>query len=152
MMITKLSIYQLYNLMKEYLSGSLSLSIRFQLKQLYEPSASSDIGFKSTQNYVYTYKARRSIRSSNCLSIHKIYPSIITIQYLSIFQVMNREARRLEKEIKEVLEEMSQDKESKTKLLTGRRVQLAEELKRVRMIQVNFQTKTKFSIRTYSRF
>ena len=34
---------------------------------------------------------------------------------LSLLQVMNREARRLEKEIKEVLEEMSSDEEIKVK-------------------------------------
>ena len=43
-------------------------------------------------------------------------------------QVMNREARRLEREIKEVLEEFAQDPEKKEKLLTGRRVHIAEEL------------------------
>lgn len=50
-------------------------------------------------------------------------------------QVINREARRLDKEIKEVLDEFSEDEEKKTILLTGKRVTLAEELIRVRQIQ-----------------
>lgn len=50
-------------------------------------------------------------------------------------QVMNTEAHRLENEVKEVLEDFSQDRYRKETLLTGRRVTLAEELKRVREIQ-----------------
>ncbi|XP_031635854.1 dynamin-like 120 kDa protein, mitochondrial isoform X4 [Contarinia nasturtii] len=50
-------------------------------------------------------------------------------------QVVNREARRLDKEIKEVLDEFSDDEDKKVQLLTGKRVLLAEELIRVRQIQ-----------------
>ncbi|XP_017839589.1 dynamin-like 120 kDa protein, mitochondrial isoform X3 [Drosophila busckii] len=50
-------------------------------------------------------------------------------------QVINREARRLDKEIKAVLDEFGDDEEKKAHLLTGKRVLLAEELIKVRMIQ-----------------
>ena len=52
-------------------------------------------------------------------------------------QVMNREARRLEREIKDVLEEFSQEPEKKLKLLTGRRVLLAEELSKFMRHSIN---------------
>jgi len=41
---------------------------------------------------------------------------------MSLLQVMNREARRLEKEIKEVLEEMSSDEE--IKVIKGNNISL----------------------------
>lgn len=50
-------------------------------------------------------------------------------------QVVNNEARRLERIIKEVLDEFGEDQDTLAKLLTGPRVQLAEELKKVRQIQ-----------------
>lgn len=43
-------------------------------------------------------------------------------------QIINREARRLDKEIKMVLDEFSDDEPRKEQLLTGKRVTLAEEL------------------------
>ncbi|XP_078420006.1 dynamin-like GTPase OPA1, mitochondrial isoform X4 [Cetorhinus maximus] len=50
-------------------------------------------------------------------------------------QLTNTEVRRLEKNVKEVLEDFAEDNGKKVQLLTGRRVQLAEDLKRVREIQ-----------------
>ncbi|KAL0810263.1 hypothetical protein ABMA28_010425 [Loxostege sticticalis] len=50
-------------------------------------------------------------------------------------QIGNREAARLDRDLREVLDEMSQEPEVKKKLLSGRRVELAEELKRVRQVQ-----------------
>ncbi|GAB1600130.1 dynamin-like 120 kDa protein, mitochondrial isoform X1 [Argonauta hians] len=50
-------------------------------------------------------------------------------------QVMNNEARRLERIVKNILEDMSEDKAQLKALITGKRVTLAEELKRVRQIQ-----------------
>lgn len=43
---------------------------------------------------------------------------------------MNIESRRLEKEIKETLDDFGSDQSKKEQLLTGRRVQIAEELSR----------------------
>ncbi|XP_031715356.1 dynamin-like GTPase OPA1, mitochondrial isoform X2 [Anarrhichthys ocellatus] len=50
-------------------------------------------------------------------------------------QLTNTEVRRLEKNVKEVLDDFGEDIEKKTHLITGRRVQLAEDLKKVREIQ-----------------
>lgn len=43
-------------------------------------------------------------------------------------QIINREARRLDKEIKSVLDDLSDDEDRKVQLLVGKRVTLAEEL------------------------
>uniref|UniRef100_A0A8D1D9T5 Dynamin-like GTPase OPA1, mitochondrial n=2 Tax=Sus scrofa TaxID=9823 RepID=A0A8D1D9T5_PIG len=47
-------------------------------------------------------------------------------------QLTNTEVRRLEKNVKEVLEDFAEDSEKKVKLLTGKRVQLAEDLSKQR--------------------
>lgn len=56
-------------------------------------------------------------------------------------QIINREARRLDKEIKMVLDEISDDDDRKVQLLVGKRVTLAEELSTIcekKIISISF--------------
>ncbi|CAF4352403.1 unnamed protein product, partial [Rotaria sp. Silwood2] len=50
-------------------------------------------------------------------------------------QISNIETRRLEREVKDILDDFSGDETLKANLLKGKRVDLAEELKRVRQVQ-----------------
>lgn len=47
-------------------------------------------------------------------------------------QIVNIEVRRLEREIKDILDDFAQDQHLKKELLTGKRVELAEELSKNR--------------------
>ncbi|KAF2979177.1 hypothetical protein EK904_004201 [Melospiza melodia maxima] len=51
-------------------------------------------------------------------------------------QLTNTEVRRLEKNVKEVLEDFAEDNEKKVMLLTGKRVQLAEDLSKYTLYSV----------------
>lgn len=61
-------------------------------------------------------------------------------------QVINREARRLDKEVKDVLDEYGDDDDKKQQLLTGKRVQLAEELSEFRFITMVYNSIPKLKI------
>ncbi|KAG5889645.1 hypothetical protein JTB14_028923 [Gonioctena quinquepunctata] len=83
----------------------------------------------------YLYYQQADVDCSDVVLFHRIQQMMKVTSNALRQQITNREARRLDKEIKEVLEDYSQDSDKKTALLTGRRVTLAEELKRVRQIQ-----------------
>ncbi|KAF2900853.1 hypothetical protein ILUMI_05331 [Ignelater luminosus] len=83
----------------------------------------------------YLYHQGAETECSDVVLFHRIQQMMKVTSNALRQQIMNREARRLDKEIKDVLDDYSQDNEKKEKLLTGRRVTLAEELKRVRQIQ-----------------
>ncbi|XP_044266135.1 dynamin-like 120 kDa protein, mitochondrial isoform X1 [Tribolium madens] len=83
----------------------------------------------------YLYHQQADVDCSDVVLFHRIQQMMKVTANALRQQITNREARRLDKEIKEVLEDYSQDSDKKETLLTGRRVTLAEELKRVRQIQ-----------------
>nr|XP_022908006.1 dynamin-like 120 kDa protein, mitochondrial isoform X1 [Onthophagus taurus] len=83
----------------------------------------------------YMYHQQMDVECGDVVLFHRIQQMMKVTANALRQQIMNREARRLDKEIKDVLEDYSQDAEKKQKLLTGRRVTLAEDLKRVRQIQ-----------------
>lgn len=85
--------------------------------------------------YLYHQGLESEIDCNDVVLFWRIQKMLQTTSNALRQQIMNAEARRLEKEIKEVLEDYSQDTDKKKQLLTGRRVVLAEELKRVRQIQ-----------------
>ena len=53
-------------------------------------------------------------------------------------QIVNIEVRRLEREIKDILDDFSQDQNVKKRLLKGKRVELAEELSKHCVNKLNF--------------
>ncbi|GIY77322.1 dynamin-like 120 kDa protein, mitochondrial [Caerostris darwini] len=114
-----------------------------QIKQVWHPLHRKNFLEKSLQKaydckrafYLYHQGLDSEIDCNDVVLFWRIQRMLQTTSNALRQQIMNAEARRLEKEIKEVLEDYSQDTDKKKKLLTGRRVVLAEELKRVRHIQ-----------------
>ena len=60
------------------------------------------------------------------VKIQDSYTMFVFLQLTTFFKIFV--ARRLERNIKDVMEDFGDDKEKLKRLLTGRRVQLAEEL------------------------
>ncbi|XP_076269985.1 opa1 mitochondrial dynamin like GTPase isoform X1 [Rhynchophorus ferrugineus] len=83
----------------------------------------------------YLYHQQMDVDCADVVLFHRVQQMMKVTANALRQQITNREARRLDKEIKEVLDDYSQDQDKKIELLTGRRVTLAEELKRVRQIQ-----------------
>lgn len=76
----------------------------------------------------YLYHQQMESDCGDVVLFHRIQQMVKVTANALRQQITNREARRLDKEIKEVLEEYRQDSTKKEALLIGRRVTLAEEL------------------------
>ncbi|CAK1549158.1 unnamed protein product [Leptosia nina] len=85
--------------------------------------------------YLYTQQNGTGKECCEVVMFWRVQSALRTTANALRQQIGNREAGRLDRELREVLDEMSSDPELKKKLLSGRRVELAEELKRVRQVQ-----------------
>ncbi|XP_045528848.1 dynamin-like 120 kDa protein, mitochondrial isoform X4 [Pieris brassicae] len=85
--------------------------------------------------YLYTQQNGTGKECCEVVMFWRVQSALRTTANALRQQIGNREAGRLDRELREVLDEMSSDADMKKKLLSGRRVELAEELKRVRQVQ-----------------
>ncbi|XP_047513364.1 dynamin-like 120 kDa protein, mitochondrial isoform X3 [Pieris napi] len=85
--------------------------------------------------YLYTQQNGTGKECCEVVMFWRVQSALRTTANALRQQIGNREAGRLDRELREVLDEMSSDADMKKKLLSGRRVELAEELKRVRHVQ-----------------
>ncbi|CAG4980347.1 unnamed protein product [Colias eurytheme] len=85
--------------------------------------------------YLYTQQNGTGKECCEVVMFWRVQSALRTTSNALRQQIANREAGRLDRELREVLDEMAADPDLKKNLLSGRRVELAEELKRVRQVQ-----------------